>query len=46
MSEREIAGEGETAGVTVGASIRGLGTRDRAETEEGGFLADNCLFQF
>lgn len=35
----ERAGEGETAGVTVGgASIRAMGTRDGGEAAKGGYF--------
>lgn len=35
MSERGSAGEGETVGVMVGASIWELGTRDQSENVKG-----------
>lgn len=45
MSERGSAGEGETLGVMVGASIRELGTRDQTQNVNGGlFFSVTRLF--
>lgn len=44
MSERESAGEGETLGVMVGASIRELGTRD--QTQNGFFFCRHLSVQW
>lgn len=45
MSERGSAGEGETLGVMVGASIRELGTRDQTQNVKGAlfFLSLVCF---